>query len=98
MRKRTEAVNSYESMLYGARNEVNDDKKLGKVLSEADKAKIKEEIKKHVEWLEKNQNSEAAEYKKRESEFVTLFRKIVDEAQKGKQKSQEKRKPDKDEM
>ena len=75
-------------MIYGARNEMNDEKKLGKVLSDEQKEEIKAEIKKHVEWLEKNNDKEAAEYKQKEAEFSKFFKKIVDEAQKNKQSKQ----------
>ena len=93
MRKRTDAINNFEGYLYGARNEINDEKKLGKVLSESDKTKLKDEIQKQVTWLEKNQNLEATEYKKRETEFATMFKSTVEAAQKkqtAKGKQQEK--------
>ena len=84
--------------MYGARNEINDEKKLGKVLSEEDKTKLKEEIKNQVAWLEKNQNLESAEYKTRETEFSDLFKKIVEAAQKKQGKKPEQEKDDKGEL
>ena len=94
VRKRTEAKNSFEGFLYGARNEINDAKKLGKVLSESDKTKLQDEIKKQVEWLEKNQNLDSAEYKKKEAEFSSMFKSIVEAARK---KQETKGKQEKDE-
>jgi len=90
VRKRTEAINNFEGFLYGARNEINDEKKLGKVLSDSDKTKLKEEIQKQVVWLEKNQDLESTEYKKRESEFSALFKSIVEAAQKNQEKKEKK--------
>ena len=84
-------------MLYGARNEINDPKKLGKSLSDKAKTQIREAIQNHVKWLENNQDLEAAEYKKRETEFEKFFRQIVEKS-KQKSKTEGSEKDDKSEL
>lgn len=72
---------------------------MGKTLSEKAKGQVHEAIQNHLQWLEKNSDLEAAEYKKRESEFVKFFRQFLEKAEKRKQGSEkESDKDDKSEL
>merc|ERR1711908_270163 len=51
LKERVESRNELESYLYGLKNQLNDDDKLGGKLSDDDKTTIEEAVEEKIEWL-----------------------------------------------
>merc|ERR1712063_72694 len=61
--EKVNARNEFESYVYSLKTQINDKEKLGGKLSESDKETVEEAVKEGIEWLEKNTEAEAEEYK-----------------------------------
>jgi heat shock protein 5 len=77
MREKVEARNSFESVAYGLRNQVNDKEKLGSKLSDEDKQTIEDAVKEAIEWLDENQNAEKEDYDEQKKKLQDVTNPII---------------------
>merc|ERR1719240_1361335 len=77
VKEQVEARNGLEGYLYGLKNQVGDEEKLGAKLSDEDKETITEAVDAKIEWLEENQEAEAEEYKTQQKEVEDLVQPII---------------------
>merc|ERR1711881_179013 len=77
VKEQVEARNGLEGYLYGLKNQVGDEEKLGAKLSEDDKETITEAVDAKIEWLDENQEAEAEEYKTQQKEVEDLVQPII---------------------
>jgi len=81
---RVESRNKLENYVYSVRNTINDEEKLGKVITPEDKATVEATVKSAIEWLEANvgADSDANEEKYKEVEGVVqpIFTKLYQAA------------------
>merc|ERR1719223_1441932 len=66
-----------EGYLYGLKNQVGDDEKLGAKLSDEDKATINEAVDEKISWLEENQDADSEEYKDAKKEVEDIVSPII---------------------
>merc|ERR1711988_1290413 len=77
VKEQVEARNELEGYLYGLKNQVADEEKLGAKLSEEDKETITEAVGAKIEWLDENQDAEAESYKEQKKEVEDLVQPII---------------------
>eukprot|EP00911_Craspedida_sp_UC1_P002592 UC1_evm1s1920 len=77
VKERVEARNEIEGYLYGLKNQVNDEEKLGSKLSEDDKTTILEAVDEKISWLEENQEADSEEYKDAKKEVEDIVGPII---------------------
>merc|ERR1711998_273075 len=77
VKEQVEARNGLEGYLYGLKNQVGGEEKLGAKLSDEDKETITEAVDAKIEWLEENQEAEAEEYKTQQKEVEDLVQPII---------------------
>jgi heat shock protein 5 len=85
---RVESRNQLENYVYSIRNAINDEDKLGKVITTDDKETIESLVKSTVEWLESNTSATKEEndekYKEIEKVVQPIFTKLYQQAGGGK--------------
>merc|ERR1712146_223242 len=74
VKERVESRNELESYLYGLKNQIGDDDKLGGKLSEEDKETITEAVDEKISWLGENEDADADDFKppRRRSRTLSL--------------------------
>merc|ERR1719215_1384647 len=77
VKEKVEARNEIEGYLYGLKNQVGDDEKLGAKLSDEDKATINEAVDEKISWLEENQDADPEEYKDAKKEVEDIVSPII---------------------
>merc|ERR1712146_405331 len=77
VKEQVEARNELEGYLYGLKNQVADEEKLGAKLSEDDKETITEAVDAKIEWLDENQDAEAEQFKEQKKEVEDLVQPII---------------------
>lgn len=77
VKEQVEARNELEGYLYGLKNQVNDEEKLGAKLSEEDKETIQNAVDEKIEWLDENQEAEAEEFKDAKKEVEDIVQPII---------------------
>merc|ERR1719321_583721 len=70
LKERVESRNELESYLYGLKNQLNDDEKLGGKLSDDDKTTIEEAVEEKIEWLSENDDADDFKATKKEVEDI----------------------------
>merc|ERR1712146_871972 len=83
VKEQVEARNELEGYLYGLKNQVADEEKLGAKLSEDDKETITEAVDAKIEWLDENQDAEAEEYKDQKKSVEDIVTPIISSLYKG---------------
>lgn len=77
VKERVEARNELESFAYSLKNQIGDKEKLGGKLSDEDKETIETALTKSIEWLEKNQEASAEEFKEQKKELESVVQPIT---------------------
>lgn len=77
VKERVEARNELESFAYSLKNQIGDKEKLGGKLSDDDKETIESALTKSIEWLEKNQEASAEEFKEQKKELESVVQPIT---------------------
>merc|ERR1711907_128329 len=77
VKEKVEARNELEGYLYGLKNQVADEEKLGAKLSDEDKETITEAVDAKIEWLDENQDAEAEQFKEQKKEVEDLVQPII---------------------
>lgn len=77
VKARVEARNGLEGYLYGLKNQLNDDEKLGGKLSDDDKSTIEEIVNEKIEWLSENEEADAEEFEEVKKEVEDIVTPIV---------------------
>ena len=77
VKERVEARNELESFAYSLKNQIGDKEKLGGKLSDDDKETIEGAVSKAIEWLEKNQDASAEEFKEQKKELESVVQPIT---------------------
>merc|ERR1712159_466411 len=77
VKERVEARNEIEGYLYGLKNQVNDEEKLGAKLSDEDKTTILEAVDEKISWLEENQEADSEEFKDAKKEVEDIVGPII---------------------
>ncbi|OQV13150.1 78 kDa glucose-regulated protein [Hypsibius exemplaris] len=77
VKERVEARNELESFAYSLKNQIGDKEKLGGKLSDDDKETIEAALTKSIEWLEKNQEASAEEFKEQKKELESVVQPIT---------------------
>merc|ERR1712146_830960 len=75
VKERVESRNELESYLYGLKNHIGDDDKLGGKLSEEDKETITEAVDEKISWL--GENADADDFKAAKKEVEDIVAPIV---------------------
>merc|ERR1712118_333011 len=75
-KERIEAKNSLENFSYCMRNKINDEK-CSSLLDDANKKTIDEAVSKAIEWLDRNQSAEKAEYETKLKELEDICNPIM---------------------
>jgi len=83
LKDRVEARNELESYAYSLKNQINDKEKLGAKLSDEDKETIENAVTEQIEWLEKNQDAEAEDYKEHKKELEEIVQPITSKLYQG---------------
>lgn len=80
MKERITARNGLESYLYNTKNQINDEDKLGKVVTEEQKTTIEEAIEEGLEWFESNSaTATKEELEEKQKEIEAIVNPIVQE-------------------
>jgi heat shock protein 5 len=83
-KERVESRNQLENYIYSIRNAINDEDKLGKVISTDDKETIENLVKSTIEWLESNPTASKEEndekYKEVEKVVQPIFTRLYQQA------------------
>jgi chaperone protein DnaK len=77
IKEKVEARNDIEGYLYGLKNQVADEEKLGAKLSEDDKTTITEAVDEKIAWLEENQDADPEELKDAKKEVEDIVGPII---------------------
>jgi len=77
VKERVDARNELEGYLYGLKNQIGDEEKLGGKLSEEDKETIEEALEASIKWLDENQQAETEEYKEQKKEVEGVVQPII---------------------
>ncbi|EDQ86902.1 uncharacterized protein MONBRDRAFT_27678 [Monosiga brevicollis MX1] len=77
VKERVESRNELESYLYGLKNQIGDDDKLGGKLSEEDKETITEAVDEKISWLGENEDADADDFKAAKKEVEDIVAPIV---------------------
>merc|ERR1712159_64071 len=77
VKERVEARNELESYLYGLKNQIGDDDKLGGKLSEEDKNTIEETVDEKISWLGENEGADADDFKAAKKEVEDIAGPII---------------------
>ncbi|CAG0891148.1 unnamed protein product [Cyprideis torosa] len=77
VKEKIDAKHDLEGFIYSVKNQVNDENKLAKKLSEDDKAQIEDALAFQIEWLEGHPDEEAEEYNAKKSELEKIVQPIV---------------------
>jgi len=77
VKEKVEARNDIEGYLYGLKNQISDEEKLGAKLSEDDKATITEAVDEKISWLEENQDADPEELKDAKKEVEDIVGPII---------------------
>ena len=83
LKDRVEARNELESYAYSLKNQINDKEKLGSKLSDEDKETIESAVTEQIEWLEKNQDGEAEDFKEHKKELEEIVQPIMSKLYQG---------------
>merc|ERR1712179_734393 len=83
VKEKVDAKNEIESYAYSLKNQVNDKEKLGAKLSDEDKETIENAVTEQIEWLEKNQDAEAEDYKEHKKELEDIVQPITSKLYQG---------------
>eukprot|EP00475_Leptophrys_vorax_P019028 TRINITY_DN25_c0_g1_i2.p1 TRINITY_DN25_c0_g1~~TRINITY_DN25_c0_g1_i2.p1 ORF type:complete len:658 (+),score=268.29 TRINITY_DN25_c0_g1_i2:60-2033(+) len=79
MKERITSRNSLESYLYNIKNQINDEEKLGKVVSEDERTTIEEAVEDGLEWFESNSESATKEeFDEKQKEIEKIINPIVE--------------------
>jgi len=82
-RDRVQARNTLENYAYSVRNSINDEERLGSVISDADRATVEAAVNEATEWLESNMEASKdeydAHYKELEKVVQPIFTKLYQE-------------------
>jgi len=77
VKDRVDARNELEGYLYGLKNQIGDNEKLGGKLSEGDKEKIEDALETSIKWLDEHQDAAAEEYKEQKKEVEAIVSPII---------------------
>lgn len=77
VKERVEARNELESFAYSLKNQIGDKEKLGGKLSDEDKEAIETAVNKSIEWLEKNSDASAEDFKEQKKELESVVQPIT---------------------
>lgn len=77
VKERVEARNELESFAYSLKNQIGDKEKLGGKLSDDDKETIENAVNKAIEWLEKNADASAEDFKEQKKELESVVQPIT---------------------
>jgi molecular chaperone DnaK (HSP70) len=77
VKARVESRNELESYLYGLKNQLGDEDKLGGKLSEEDKETITEAVEEKIKWLGENDEADSDEYKAAKKEVEEIVSPII---------------------
>lgn len=77
VKERVEARNELEGLAYSLKTQLNDKEKLGGKVSESEKETIETAAQEAIDWLEKNPQAEAAEYKEQKTKLEQTVQPIV---------------------
>jgi len=83
LKERVDARNELEGYLYGLKNQIADEEKLGGKLSEDDKSTITDALEEKIKWLDSNQDAEADDYKEQKKELEGVVSPIISALYKG---------------
>jgi heat shock protein 5 len=83
VKARVESRNELESYLYGLKNQLGDDDKLGGKLSEEDKETITEAVEEKITWLGENEDADADDFKAAKKEVEEIVAPIVSQLYEG---------------
>jgi len=83
LKERVESRNELESYLYGLKNQLNDDEKLGGKLSDDDKTTIEEAVEEKIEWLSENDDADADDFKAAKKEVEDIATPIISQLYQG---------------
>ncbi|EGD75000.1 preimmunoglobulin heavy chain binding protein [Salpingoeca rosetta] len=83
VKERVEARNELESYLYGLKNQLGDDDKLGGKLSEEDKETIEEAIDEKISWLSENEDADVDDFKAAKKEVEDIATPIISQLYQG---------------
>ena len=76
LKETVEAKNQLENYAYSVRNAINDNEKLGSVISDEDRETIEAAVKSAIEWLEENAAAEKEEFSERYKELEQIVQPI----------------------
>ena len=76
LKETVEAKNQLENYAYSVRNAINDNEKLGSVISDEDRETIESAVKSAIEWLEENAAAEKEEFSERYKELEQIVQPI----------------------
>jgi len=76
-RAKVDARNKLESMAYGFKNKLNDEKGLGGKLDAADKESIEAAVKETISWLDDNADADVADYEEQEKKLQAVTNPIL---------------------
>lgn len=89
-KERIDAKNSLDSYIYSVKNQIDDEKKLAKHLTEEQKEQLRDLVKKSEEWLNKTDaNYDKDDYEGELRELQKVCDPIIQEAQKKKDEKKE---------
>ncbi|GAU98999.1 HSP70-6 [Ramazzottius varieornatus] len=77
VKERVEARNELESFAYSLKNQIGDKEKLGGKLTDDDKETIENAVNKAIEWLEKNADASAEDFKEQKKELESVVQPIT---------------------
>lgn len=77
VKDRVDARNELEGYLYGLKNQIGDEEKLGGKLSEENKETIEDALETSIKWLDENQQAETADYKAQKKEVEDIVSPII---------------------
>ena len=83
VKERVDSRNELESYTYSLKNQIGDKEKLGGKLSEDDKKTITDAVDKKIEWMDKNQEATAEEFKAQKKELEEIVQPIVSKLYQG---------------
>jgi endoplasmic reticulum chaperone BiP len=80
MKETVEARNQLENYIYQIKNAVNDEEKLGKVISSGDKQTVEDAIKETQDWLDDNFNAPKSDFDEKYKELEGIVQPIFTKA------------------
>ena len=83
VKERVDARHEFEGYLYGLKNQINDNEKLGGKLSADEKEKITKAVEDGIDWLEGHQEAESEEYKTQKKEVEDIVSPIISKLYQG---------------